>query len=198
MTEDVAKRSIDWLHDNGCRVLALMGGEPLLRPDFVHKVTYYAAKKGFWVYIATNGRLLRPELADRLGDAGVSAFNFAMDAWDLKPGLPKALVPAQNNLEYILRKQYVNGYVVFFNINICRNNLEDVRLLTEYAHDHRVATDYHINETPMLENRATISSIYMTTRPTFGQTTGWLLTNWSTGSLKKTGRATRWSIPCNG
>ena len=151
MTEDVARRSIDWLHDNGCRVVALMGGEPLLRPDFVHKVVYYAAKRGFWVYIATNGRLLKPELADRLGDAGASAFNFAMDAWDLKPGLPKALVPARKNLEYILRKQYVNGYVVFFNINICRNNLEDVRLLTEYAHDHRVATDYHINETPMLE-----------------------------------------------
>jgi len=151
MTEDVARRSIDWLHDHGCRVLALMGGEPLLRPEFVHKVVSYAAKRGFWVYIATNGRLLKPELADRLGDAGVSAFNFAMDAWDLKPGLPKALVPAQKNLEYILRKQYVNGYVVFFNINICRNNLEDVRLLTEYAHDHRVATDYHINETPMLE-----------------------------------------------
>jgi radical SAM protein with 4Fe4S-binding SPASM domain len=41
--------------------------------------------------------------------------------------------------------------MVFFNINICRNNLEDVRQLTDYAHDHRVATDYHINETPMLE-----------------------------------------------
>jgi hypothetical protein len=36
-------------------------------------------------------------------------------------------------------------------INICRNNLEDVKMLTEYAHDHRIATDYHINETPMLE-----------------------------------------------
>ena len=58
-----------------------------------------------------------------------------MDAWDLKPGLPKALVPAQENLEYLLRKQYVYGYMVFFNINICRNNLEDVRQLTEYAHD---------------------------------------------------------------
>jgi sulfatase maturation enzyme AslB (radical SAM superfamily) len=46
MTEDIARRSIDWLHDNGCRVLALMGGEPLLRPQFVHKVVYYAAKKG--------------------------------------------------------------------------------------------------------------------------------------------------------
>jgi len=41
-----------------------MGGEPLLRPDFIHKVVYYAAKKGFWIYIATNGRLLRPEVAD--------------------------------------------------------------------------------------------------------------------------------------
>ncbi|MGH9433312.1 MAG: radical SAM protein [Terriglobia bacterium] len=48
MTEDVAKRSIDWLHGTTCRVLALMGGEPLLRPDFAHKVVYYAAKKGFW------------------------------------------------------------------------------------------------------------------------------------------------------
>ena len=27
MTEDVARRSIDWLHDNGCRVLALMDGD---------------------------------------------------------------------------------------------------------------------------------------------------------------------------
>lgn len=39
------------------------------------------------------GGWLRPEVADRLGDAGVAVFNFALDAWDLKPGLPKALVP---------------------------------------------------------------------------------------------------------
>lgn len=151
MTEDVARRSIDWLHDHGCRVLALMGGEPLLRPQFAHKVVDYAAKKGFWIYIGTNGRLLRPDVADRLGDAGVAVLNFALDSWDLKPGLPKALVPSQKNLEYVLNKQYVYGYMVFFNINICRNNLEDVRQLTEYARAHRVATDYHINETPMLE-----------------------------------------------
>lgn len=151
MTEDTARRSIDWLYDHGCRVLACMGGEPLLRPDFIHKVVNYAAKQGFWIYIATNGRLLKPDLADRLGDAGVAVFNFAMDAWDLKPGLPKALVPAQKNLEHILRKQYVYEYLVFFNINICRNNLDDVKLLTEYANHNRVATDYHLNETPMLE-----------------------------------------------
>jgi len=151
MTEDVARRSIDWLHDHGCRVLALMGGEPLLRPQVAHKIVYYAAKKGFWVYIGTNGRLLRPEVMDRLGDAGVAAINFAMDSYGLKQSLPKALEPARKNLEYALRKQYVYGNMVFFNINICRNNMEDVKLLTEYAREHRVATDYHINETPMLE-----------------------------------------------
>ncbi|HYZ85674.1 MAG TPA: radical SAM protein, partial [Bryobacteraceae bacterium] len=151
MTEDVARRAIDWLHDHGCRVLGLMGGEPLLRPDFAHKVVYYAAKKGFWVYIGTNGRLLRPDVADRLSDAGVAVYNFALDAWDEKPSLPKALVPVRRNLEYLIRKQFGYGYMVFFNINICRNNLEDVRLITEYARQHRLATDYHLNETPMIE-----------------------------------------------
>ena len=151
MTEDVARRSIDWLHDHGCRVLALMGGEPLLRPDFAHKVVYYAAKKGFWIYVGTNGRLLRPDVADRLGDAGAAVFNFAVDAWDERPGLPKAVVPVRKHLEYLLKKQYVYGYMVFFNMNICRNNLSDIRQLTEYAHDSHIATDYHINETPMLE-----------------------------------------------
>ena len=148
MTEDVARRSIDWLYDHGCRVLELMGGEPLLRPQFAHKVVYYAAKKGFWVYIGTNGRLLCPDVADRLGDAGVSVFNFAVDAWDEKPSLPKAVVPVQKHLEHIPKKQYVYGYMVFFNMNICRNNTQDIRQLTEYARDNRIATDYHINETP--------------------------------------------------
>jgi MoaA/NifB/PqqE/SkfB family radical SAM enzyme len=171
MTEDVALRSIDWLHDHGCRVLALMGGEPLLRPQFVHKVVYYAAKKGFWIYIATNGHLLRPEVADRLGDAGTAVFNFALDSWDLKPSLPKALVPSRANLEHIMRKQHVYGYMVFFNMNICRNNLEDVRMLTDFAHDHRVATDYHINETPMLEQDDHFKHLY--DNPTYIRPEDW-------------------------
>jgi len=95
MTEDTARRAIDWLHDQGCRVLALMGGEPLLRPQFAHKVVYYAAKKGFWIYIGTNARLLRPEVDDRLADAGASVFNVAIDAWDVKPGLPQAALSAE-------------------------------------------------------------------------------------------------------
>jgi MoaA/NifB/PqqE/SkfB family radical SAM enzyme len=151
MTEDTAKRAIDWLHDSGCRVLALMGGEPLLRPAFVHKVVYYAAKKGFWVYLPTNARLLKPDVIDRLGDAGVATVNFAVDAVDEKPGLPKALAPIRSHFDYLIKRQYDYGYCVFFNMNICRNNHEDIMMLTEIAHDNGISTDYHINESPMLE-----------------------------------------------
>jgi MoaA/NifB/PqqE/SkfB family radical SAM enzyme len=151
MTEEIAKRSIDWLRDTGAGVLALMGGEPLLRPQFAHKVCYYAAKKGFWIYVPTNARLLRPQVTDWLADAGVATFNFAVDAVDEKPGLPKALAPIRSYFNYLVKKQYQYGYSVFFNINICRNNLDDVRQLTEIAHDHGIATDYHINESPMMD-----------------------------------------------
>src|SRR5438034_4077880 len=114
MTQDVAKRSIDWLHSTTCRVLAFMGGEPLLRPQLVHKASYYAAKKGFWIYMPTNARLLRPDVIDRLADAGVAIFNFAVDGVDEKPGLPKALNPIREYFDYLIRKQYKYGYAVFF------------------------------------------------------------------------------------
>lgn len=153
MNEDTAKRAIDWLHSSGCRVLALMGGEVLLRPKFVHKVCYYAAKQGFWIYVPTNGRLLRPDLTDRLGDAGVAVFNLAVDSVEERKELPKALKPIWPSFEYLVKKQHAYGYAVFFNINITRINLEDVRRLTEIAHGYGIATDYHINESPMLEQQ---------------------------------------------
>lgn len=151
MSEEVARASIDWLHSTTCRLLALMGGEVILRPQFVHKVVYYAAKNGFWIYVPTNGRLLKPEVIDRLADAGVATFNLAVDVVDEKPGLPKALTPIRSYFEHLVKKQYRYGYTVFLNINICRTNLEDVRELTEIAHQYKISTDYHINEEPLVE-----------------------------------------------
>jgi MoaA/NifB/PqqE/SkfB family radical SAM enzyme len=151
MTEDVAKRSIDWLHSIGSRVLALMGGEPLLRPKFIHKIVYYSAKKDIFVYLPTNGRLMPPDVTDRLGDAGVATVNLAVDSVKERKSLPKALDPIRDYFHYLVKRQRYYGYSVMLNINICRNNLEDVKELTNIAHYNGVATDYHINETPMTE-----------------------------------------------
>jgi MoaA/NifB/PqqE/SkfB family radical SAM enzyme len=151
MSEDVARRSIDWLRDTGCRVLAIMGGEPLLRPAFMHRLVDYAVQRGFFVYLPTNGRLMRPDVVDRLGDAGVATVNLAVDVVDEKPGLPKAFAPIRANFDHLVRRQCDFGYSMFLNINITRLNMDDVLELTEIGHANGIATDYHINEAPLLE-----------------------------------------------
>jgi MoaA/NifB/PqqE/SkfB family radical SAM enzyme len=151
MTEDTAKQSIDWLHSIGSRVLALMGGEPLLRPKFIHKIVSYSAKKDIFVYLPTNGRLMKPEVIDQLGDAGIATVNLAVDSVKERKSLPKAFEPIKPYFEYLVKRQRYYGYTVMFNINICHNNMDDVKELTEIAHDSGIATDYHINETPMTE-----------------------------------------------
>ena len=84
MTEDVARRSIDWLHDHGCRVLALMGGEPLLRPRIrAQGGVLRGEERLLGLHRARTAGCCGPDVADRLGDAGVAAiFNFALDSWD--------------------------------------------------------------------------------------------------------------------
>lgn len=152
MTEDTARRAIDWLHALDCRVLALMGGEPLIRPRFVHKVIDYGTQRGFFVYLPTNGRLLTPEWIDRFGDAGVATINLAVDCVREKPGLPKALEHIRPQFDYLVRRQQRYGYMIVFNINICHNNLDDVKELTRIAYANGISSDYHINEEPLVEH----------------------------------------------
>jgi hypothetical protein len=75
----------------------------------------------------------------------------------------------------------VYDYSVFFNINITRINLSDVMALTEIAHDHGIATDYHINEAPMLDQphfkHAGRNSTFITPDdwPVVDRTVDWLI-----------------------
>src|SRR5688572_4103036 len=127
MTEPTAKRSMDWLHSTGNRFLALMGGEPLLRPRFIHKIVYYAAKKDFIVYLPTNGRLMKPDVIDRLGDAGLGTVNLAVDVIREKPGLAKALQPIRPYFDLLIKVQKKYQISTFFNVCICRTNMDDVK-----------------------------------------------------------------------
>lgn len=187
VSEDMALRSIDWLHDTGGRMLASMGGEVSLRPDFVHKIVDYAVQKGFWVYVPTNGRLMRPDVIDRLGDAGKAALNLAVDSVHYRRELPKVLAPIGTYFDYLIKKQYVYGYSVFFNINITRIHIDDVKRLTELAHDSGIATDYHIYESPMMDHdhfeHADQSSTFITREdwPRIDELIDWLIWNSRSG-----------------
>lgn len=148
MDPDTARSAVDWLKSLGCRVIPLMGGEPTLRKDFVLEVVRYGAENGFFMYLPTNGYLLDKPFIDELGKAGVAAINLAVDCIAPRKGLPKALLAIEPQFRYLVKRQKKYGYILFFNINICRSNIKDVRMLTEIAHQNRIGTDYHLNEPP--------------------------------------------------
>lgn len=148
MDLETAKESLDWLKSLGCRVVPIMGGEPLLRKDFTLEVIRYGAANDFFMYLPTNGYLMDEPFVDELGRAGVAAVNLAVDCVAPRKGLPKALLAIEPQFRYLVEQQKKWGYLVFFNINICRTNIRDVRLLTEIAHQNRIGTDYHLNEPP--------------------------------------------------
>ena len=151
MTMETAKRSVDWLHSVGCRVLAYMGGEPLVRKQFIIDLTRYAVQKGFFVYLPTNGVLLDREFIDGIGEAGISTINLAVDAVDRIEGLPKYFNRIKPQFEYLVEQEKKYGYITFFNINITQHNVNDVKALTQIAHDYGIASDYHVAEPPIIE-----------------------------------------------
>lgn len=149
MSLDTAKQAVDWLHSLGCRVLAFMGGEPLIRKQFILDVTRYAHERHFYVYLPTNGVFLDPAFVDAAADAGVDLFNLAVDCMDEKPGLPKALNRIRSQYEMLREKSSRGKFLVMFNINITPRNVEDVKELTEIAYRDRINVDYHVVEPPL-------------------------------------------------
>ncbi|RLB82954.1 MAG: hypothetical protein DRH17_04145 [Deltaproteobacteria bacterium] len=150
MTMQVAKDAVDWLNSVGCRVLAYMGGEPLVRKRFIIELTRYATERGFFVYLPTNGILMDEAFIDEIGSAGVSTINLAVDAVEGYEGIPKYFTRIKPQFEYLVEREKEYGYITFFNINITHKNVRDVRVLTEIAHYYGIATDYHINEPPLI------------------------------------------------
>ncbi len=151
MTMQVAKDAVHWLKSVGCRVVAYMGGEPLVRKQFIIDLTRYATTRGFFVYLPTNGILMDESFIDQIGEAGVSTVNLAVDAVEAYEGIPKCITRIKPQLEYLVAQEKEYGYITFLNINVTRKNAKDVRALTEIAHRYGIATDYHINEPPLIK-----------------------------------------------
>ncbi len=151
MTLETAKSSIDWLRSVGCRVVAIMGGEPLLRKDFILEVVRYGHEQGFFVYLPTNGLLMDEQFIEDVSAAGVSAINLAVDCVDPRPGMPKAFRTIEPQFRTLIERQPEFGYVSFLNINITSQNVADVKELTRIADEAGIGADYHLNELPYHE-----------------------------------------------
>ena len=78
MTTEQAKSVVDQIADAGVTALAFSGGEPLTRKDFF-EVARYAANRGLYISVATNGTLLTKDIVKRLKDAKVNYLDISID-----------------------------------------------------------------------------------------------------------------------
>ncbi|MEA2054506.1 MAG: radical SAM protein [Candidatus Thermoplasmatota archaeon] len=78
LSTEEAKRAIDIFDRAGVTIIAFSGGEPLVRPDIL-ELTKYAADKGIYVAIATNGTLITKEKAREMNEAGVQFVQISLD-----------------------------------------------------------------------------------------------------------------------
>jgi MoaA/NifB/PqqE/SkfB family radical SAM enzyme len=122
---------IDEFCDMGIYALSFSGGEPLLNPSTCDYIAY-AADKGMWTSMPTNGLLIR-KYAD--GVARLDMLEVSIDSLDERRfakrrglnGLPKIL----DNLEFVLKKR--KPFTTQINAAVNLENLHDLPELAEFC-----------------------------------------------------------------
>lgn len=69
LTFDEIRDIVDGVRKMGCRRWSISGGEPMLRPDFIHIFDYITSKSASYS-INTNGTLITPKIAKYLKRKG--------------------------------------------------------------------------------------------------------------------------------
>ena len=78
LTTEQAKEVVDQLDEAGVLAVALSGGEPTVREDFL-EIARYIHRKGMYVSVASNGTLITKEFAKKMKDAGVGYIEISLD-----------------------------------------------------------------------------------------------------------------------
>lgn len=131
LSTEEAKRVIDILDKAGVVSIAWSGGEPLVRPD-IFELSKYAADKGIYVAMATNGTLITEETADKLMASGVRFLQISLDGADAKThdefrGVPGSWSRAVRGIKIAVKK----GFFVNVSTTVTRYNLGEVPRIIE-------------------------------------------------------------------
>ncbi len=78
LTTEQRKKMVDELYEAGVVALAISGGEPTIRKDFM-EIVKYIHNKGMYVSVASNGTLITKEFAKKLKRACVDYIEISLD-----------------------------------------------------------------------------------------------------------------------
>ncbi len=129
-------RRIDEMCEMGIFALSFSGGEPLLNPNTVDYIAY-AADKGLWTSMPTNGLLIR-KYADgltRLDMLEVSIDSLNAEKFAKRRGI-NGLPQILGNLEFVLAKR--KPFTTQINAAVNLENLYDLHELAEFCKAHHL------------------------------------------------------------
>jgi radical SAM protein with 4Fe4S-binding SPASM domain len=148
LTTKEALAVVDQLVDSGVTALAFSGGEPLTRKDFF-EVARYAADRGLYISVATNGTLLTKENVQKLKQAKINYVEISIDGataqtHDTFRGVPGAFEKA------------IQGIKTCVEANLCaciattatKNNIQEMPQILDLAENLGVARFTYFNFVP--------------------------------------------------
>ena len=135
LTTQQAKDVVDQIADAGVTALAFSGGEPLTRSDFF-EVARYAADRGLYISVATNGTLLTKETVQKLKAAKVNYLDISIDGACAKThdefrGVPGAFDQAVAGLKNCIEADLC----VCIATTATKNNLEEMPAIIDLAEE---------------------------------------------------------------
>ena len=126
---------VDQIADAGVIALAFSGGEPLTRKDFF-QVARYAADRGLYVSVASNGTLLTKENVQKLKEARVNYIDVSIDGASAKThdefrGVPGTFDRAVAGLKNCVEADLC----VCIATTVGKNNLEELPAIIDLAEE---------------------------------------------------------------
>ena len=138
LTTEEAKRAIDIFDKAGVTILAFSGGEPLVRPD-IFELARYAADKGMYVAMATNGTLITPEVARKMKESGIQFVQISLDGatpetHDEFRGIPGAFERTIKGIKNAVKE----GFFVEIATTATKSNYDEIPAIIDLAEELKV------------------------------------------------------------
>lgn len=135
LTTEEAKRAIDIFDRAGVTIIAFSGGEPLVRPDIM-ELARYAADKGIYVAMATNGTLITKKKAREMKEAGVQFVQISLDGLDAKTHDEfRGVKGAFDKTVQGIKNAVAEGFFVEISTTVTRYNYKQLPDIIQFGED---------------------------------------------------------------
>ncbi|MFX1281002.1 MAG: radical SAM protein [Promethearchaeota archaeon] len=119
------KNIVNQIYNEGCRHIAIYGGEPTLRSD-LNELLRHCIDLGIFTHLVTNGSLLSKDLLDDFATYGYFLLGISVDTVNNAPYTPKRFNPQLFKLLREIQIKYPNNLDFCIHIINTNENIKDL------------------------------------------------------------------------